>query len=142
MKDLNASVSLNPLPVVKGVPSQLGRLFINLLDNALTFSLPGLPPVINIRVKDATADEVQDHVTDTTKEYYAISVEDNGIGIDEEDLPRVFNLFTRLNNTNNNSGVGMGLAQARKIMHNHGGAITVSSEPGHGSTFTLFFPKV
>lgn len=142
MKDLNASVSLNPLPAVKGVPTQLGRLFINLLDNALTFSLPGVPPVINIRVKDATAAEVQDHVTDTTKEYYAISVEDNGIGIDKEDLPRVFNLFTRLNNTNNNGGVGMGLAQARKIMHNHGGAITVSSEPGHGSTFTLFFPKV
>ena len=141
MKKLKGSISLNPLPPVKGTQAQLGRLFINILDNALTFTLPGVPPVINIRVKNAVADELNSVGLDSAKEYHAISIQDNGIGIHEDDMSRIFNLFTRLNNTNNNGGVGMGLAQARKIMHNHGGAISVTSEPGHGSTFTLFFPK-
>lgn len=72
-----------------------------------------------------------------------ITVADNGIGIARGDLKKIFDRFYRVDNllTRQTEGSGLGLSIAQRIVHAHGGKITVSSEPGKGSTFTLHLPK-
>jgi signal transduction histidine kinase len=71
-----------------------------------------------------------------------LSVADTGEGIPQADLPRVFDRFYRVDSSRNrsNGGVGLGLSIARWIAESHGGSITVTSEPGKGSTFRVQLP--
>ena len=67
-----------------------------------------------------------------------VLVTDNGPGIDEEQLPKIFHLFE---STKGTRGTGLGLAVSQKIIREHGGEITVESTPGEGSRFTLSWPR-
>jgi signal transduction histidine kinase len=70
-----------------------------------------------------------------------VAVTDTGVGIAKEDLPRLFQDFARGQaQPEGVSGCGMGLAISRRIVEVHGGTITVESEPGKGSTFTIHLP--
>jgi signal transduction histidine kinase len=70
----------------------------------------------------------------------AVFVQDQGIGIPEEQQPRLFNTFSRLVTRQQFEGTGLGLATCRRIAELHGGSIAVQSEPGAGSRFTTTFP--
>ena len=70
-----------------------------------------------------------------------VCVQDNGIGIAEEDLPRVFDRFFRGANAAKIKGTGLGLAITRMIIHSHGGAIWAESRPGEGSAFYFSLPR-
>ena len=72
-----------------------------------------------------------------------VAVRDNGIGIPKADLDRIFEPFRRVDERlrSQASGVGLGLAIVRDVMEGHGGRVRVASEPGKGSTFTLFLPR-
>jgi signal transduction histidine kinase len=69
-------------------------------------------------------------------------VSDDGVGIDEADLPRLFDRFFRTNQATTAAvqGAGLGLTIARRIVEEHGGEIEVTSKPGQGSTFTVHLP--
>ncbi|GAA4341993.1 PAS domain S-box protein [Flaviaesturariibacter amylovorans] len=111
----------NEVDSVPGDRVQLGQLIQNLLSNALKFTETEFPK-IRIRIRRA-GDEAH------------FSVSDNGIGISQGDLLKVFEIFRRLHTNKPYPGTGIGLAICKKIVDRHGGRIWPESEPGKGTTF-------
>lgn len=116
-----------PPLVVEGDRTSLLRVVSNLLDNAIKYS----PADSTVRVE--TLDE---------GDLVALSVQDEGPGIAEQDLPRVFERFFKGEASRSSAGVGLGLAIVKHLVRAHGGTATATSEPGKGATFTVRLPKV
>lgn len=129
----NAKLILSALPNIKGDKTQLRQIFQNLISNAIKFQPKGNVPQVHIRNKGA--------VVKRGKCYFAVEVEDNGIGIAEMYQEKIFHLFQRLHGKNEFEGTGIGLAIVQRAMENHNGFIEVKSEPEKGSCFTLLFPQ-
>jgi two-component system, OmpR family, sensor histidine kinase SenX3 len=112
---------------VRGSESQLITALSNLVDNAVAYSPAGTRVAVGTRRRD-------DHVE--------ISVSDQGIGIAERDLERVFERFYRADPARSRAtgGTGLGLAIVKHVASNHGGGVSVWSVEGSGSTFTLRLP--
>lgn len=113
---------------VHGSEAQLVTALTNLVDNALAYSPEHTEVIITVRAGD-------DGVA-------ALSVTDQGVGIAEADLSRVFERFYRADpaRSRETGGTGLGLAIVKHIATNHGGGVRVHSVPGQGSTFTLLLP--
>ena len=112
------------LPVVWGDATLLGQVFTNLLENALTYTRPGISA--NVAVSwEAGVDKVMVHVAD------------QGIGIPAEHLGKIFNVFQRLHGDEDFPGTGIGLAVVQKALNLLGGEVRVDSEVGKGSIFTV-----
>ncbi|GAB3947343.1 PAS domain-containing protein [Spirosoma harenae] len=145
--ETGAQIQIDPLPNVSGDPSQMGQLFQNLLSNALKFSRvnsSGAPtiPQIAIRYQLVAASDLPPSVKPGRFSvlYHRIDVMDNGVGFDEKYLDRIFQVFQRLHSRNEFAGTGVGLAISEKVVANHGGAITATSQLGHGATFSVYLP--
>jgi signal transduction histidine kinase len=69
-----------------------------------------------------------------------ITIADNGIGFDQEDAERIFNVFTRLHGNTDFRGTGIGLSIVRKVVENHHGFITAEGNPGKGAVFQVYLP--
>jgi signal transduction histidine kinase len=121
----NAIITQDSMPVVYGDQIQLGRLFQNLIDNAIKFRREETPK-IHIGVKEK-------------KDNWEFFVSDNGIGIDSKYFDRIFVIFQRLHTKKEYKGTGIGLAVCKKIVSHHGGKIWIKSEIGKGTTiyFTI-----
>ncbi|HEX9980974.1 MAG TPA: ATP-binding protein [Flavobacterium sp.] len=120
------AVACAELPVIYADEVQMGQLLQNLISNAINHNTDDTPTV---SVESTESD--QEHT---------ISVTDNGPGIDESNLQKVFDVFTRLQSAT--QGSGLGLAICKKIVDKHGGRIWAESEKGKGSTFFFTVPKV
>jgi len=126
-KDLSLELVLEEtLPILEGDVNRLRRVFTNLLDNALKFSKSR--GKITVAASD-TPEEVQVEVTD------------EGIGIAEEELPYIFDIFHRTPGSEKREGYGIGLATVKAIVEGHGGRVKVESRLGEGTTFTVSLPK-
>jgi two-component system, chemotaxis family, CheB/CheR fusion protein len=141
IQEKNAVVNVGRLPVMQAIPLQMHQLFQNLLSNALKFTAKDVAPEINVLCDLATAEELQPYprLTPSLK-YYKIAFKDNGIGFSQEYADQVFVIFQRLNDKEEFSGTGIGLALCRKIVRNHGGEIFAESEEGKGTTFYIIVP--
>ncbi|CAK0777595.1 hypothetical protein CCP3SC1_80043 [Gammaproteobacteria bacterium] len=115
------------LPSIVGYPSELTRLFQNLIGNSINYRARHRPLGINIGWRDEGND-------------YVIWVRDNGVGIALKDFERAFGIFQRLV-SHNHEGTGIGLAICRKVVEHHGGRIWIESVLGEGSSFLMTFPK-
>jgi two-component system sensor histidine kinase/response regulator len=116
------------LPQLVGDPNCLKEAFLNLLSNAIIYNREGGTVTV-------TAKEQGDDL--------AVEVSDTGIGISKENLPFIFDEFFRVKSkeTQHISGTGLGLPIAKKIIEAHNGCVKVASEPGVGTTFSIFLPK-
>lgn len=110
---------------IMGDPRLLRQIFTNLISNAIKYSPP--PSEIQIVLKEEN-------------EQCVIIVADEGIGIPEVDLPRLFSDFERGSNVGDLSGTGLGLAIVKQALEEHGGTIEVESEVGVGTKFTVYLP--
>jgi PAS domain S-box-containing protein len=138
--ETRATVEFEHLPDIEGQPVLLSLLFYNLIDNSIKFRKMIKDPVI--KIKYSKADELNmlpEALKD--KPYHIISVTDNSIGIDEQYIEKIFEMFFRIPSPNRYKGSGVGLAVCNKIMHLHNGFITAESKPSVGSTFHCFFPQ-
>ena len=117
---------------VIGDPEKLSILFLNLIDNAIKFS----NPLKTIEIKILKVDEI-------FKKFISISIIDEGIGINEEDIHRITERFFRAENTRKLKieGTGLGLAIVKHIINQHGGELKIISKVGSGSEFIVRLPK-
>lgn len=129
--DINL-ISYLPEPeiYVLGNESQLYRLVSNLIANAIQYTPNGGKVIISLKEQDRTT--------------AIITVEDTGIGIAPTEQTRIFERFYRLDNarTRKTGGTGLGLAIAQAICHSHQGHLTVNSQVGKGSLFTIHLNKI
>lgn len=125
-EDRGVTVDVADLPVVRCDPERTKQVLSNLIENALKYN-PSSSPKISVGFKEAG-------------EWWRFSVEDNGPGIPEEYLERVFKIFERIN-PEASSGTGLGLAICKLIVEKQGGRIWVESVMGQGSTFYFTLPK-
>jgi two-component system sensor histidine kinase BaeS len=135
---------LEPL-VLQGDAQRLKQLLRNLVDNAVKYTPAGGEVSISAAVLpsgSAAVSEPQHRSTAAPQHVVEIAVQDTGVGIPPEALPRVFERFYRVDpaRSRETGGAGLGLCIAKTIAEAHGGAIEVQSTPGAGSTFTVRLP--
>ena len=138
LREVEGQIDAQPLPIIEADPTQIRQLLQNLIGNGLKFHRDDVPPIISIR---ATVE--QDEATDDRPDpppMCRLVVEDNGIGIEEKYLDRIFTPFKRLYGRSQYEGTGMGLAICQRIAQRHGGSIAVTSKPGRGTRFTVSLP--
>lgn len=131
IEESGAVINHSSLPTVIGDYDQLRRVFQNLVGNAIKFRKSDVSPVIDISVRE-----------DKETNEFIFSIADNGIGIEEQYMERIFVIFQRLHTMETYKGTGIGLSVVKRIIERHGGRIWVESEPGAGSAFHFTIPLI
>jgi signal transduction histidine kinase len=153
-KDQMVEADVEPrLPPLRADPVRLKQILFNLLNNAVKFTPDGGRITLTARRvawsggQPADVSKPMDRMMippiDGPNEWLEIKVQDTGVGIRPEDLPRLFQEFTQLESTQDqrHEGAGLGLALTRRLVDMHGGRIWAESEgAGKGSTFTVRLP--
>jgi hypothetical protein len=136
IEESGATVTHDPLPAVMADPTQLARLFQNLIDNALKFR-SDRSPQIHVGAEYLPPRQGEEG---RGEGHWRFSVRDNGIGMEPQYAERIFVIFQRLHTREEYPGTGIGLALCKRIVERHGGRIWVESQPGEGSTFYFTIP--
>jgi signal transduction histidine kinase len=126
IQQTGAEVRLGELPSCVGDQTQINQVFTNLIDNAIKYHHPDRKSVISIEGRESDG-----KVT--------FSVTDNGIGIASAYVDKIFEIFHRLS-PSLTQGEGLGLTIAQRIVKRHNGTISVESQPGEGTSFTVILP--
>ncbi|MGI9081316.1 MAG: sensor histidine kinase [Thermoleophilaceae bacterium] len=126
IREAGARVAVGPLPVVHAERTNLGRVFQNLVANAVKFRGERPPEVAIGAEREGPA--------------WRFWVSDNGIGMDPQHAERIFEPFQRLHGEEDYAGTGIGLAVCARIVEQHGGRIWVTTNPGEGSVFSFTLP--
>ncbi|MCL4394088.1 MAG: HAMP domain-containing histidine kinase [Chloroflexi bacterium] len=130
-KGVQVSLGAEDQAMVLGDVDRLKQLLLNLVDNAIKYTPGGGEVTLSL---------------ERDKEWVRVAVADTGVGIPEQDLPKIFDRFYRVdksrtrNPSDDGVGAGLGLAIVKTIVDAHGGRIDVSSQAGKGTTFTVWLP--
>lgn len=124
----NGRIEVDPLPSLHCDHSQMYQLFLNLIGNAVKYAREEVAPHIIVAAKQ------RDNLS------WEISVQDNGVGFEEEYQEDIFGAFRRLHSRDEFEGSGIGLAICKKIVERHDGRIWAKGAPGSGATFTVNLP--
>lgn len=127
IKNSNATLEIEKLPILNGFEVELRLLFQNLISNAIKFREPDKAPLIKISAKKENG--------------WTFAIKDNGIGIEDKYKKRIFSIFQRLHSDSKYKGTGIGLAHCNKIIELHKGKIWLTSKLNEGSTFYFNVPN-
>lgn len=140
IQSARATIDSNDLRTLRIVPYQFRQLFTNLISNSLKFSRITTDPVIRVQADIISGHADNAEAPDSTRQYYHLSISDNGIGFDPQYSERIFEVFQRLHSKTDYKGTGIGLAIVKKIVENHGGRIRATGSPGAGARFDIYLP--
>lgn len=127
-----ARVEVGDLPTIEADATQMHQLMLNLIGNALKFQPPGAQPLVKVQGRTITSI--------SGEQFCELTVQDNGIGFEEQYAEKIFVVFQRLHGRGQYEGTGIGLAVCRRITDRHHGTIVAQGEPGQGATFTVTLP--
>jgi PAS domain S-box-containing protein len=135
IEEKGATIQTTSLVFANIIPFQFRQMLHNIISNSLKFSKPGNP--IQIKV---TSERVESYEPLGGIPVCHISIEDNGIGFDEQYSDRIFEVFQRLHARSDYEGTGIGLSIVKRIVENHKGHITAWGETGKGARFDIYIP--
>jgi two-component system, chemotaxis family, CheB/CheR fusion protein len=140
MEEKHASIDTTELGRANIIPFQFRQLIYNLVSNSLKFSKPETSPHIVIGSRNIIWNKENVINLLPGKECCHITFTDNGIGFEPHFNEQIFEVFQKLHGQEEYSGTGIGLAIVKKIVENHSGVITATSELGKGVTFDIYIP--
>lgn len=129
-----------PTGTVRADRQRLQQAVVQLAANAVKFTSPGDTVTVGLSWSPATS-EVRDRVGTPAEEYLVVSVQDTGVGIEPDQMERIFERFSRADNARHLDGSGLGLAIVMAIARAHQGTVTLDSQVGIGSTFRVWIPR-
>jgi len=139
----NARINYENLPVVSAVPGLMQQLFYNLFSNAIKFRKPTVDLVIDVKAEKMNPIDIPKFIKyGQGKNYYKITMQDNGIGFDDKYAEDIFRVFKRLHSYQEFEGTGVGLSICKKIVEKHNGFIKAESKIDTGSTFIIGLPEI
>jgi PAS domain S-box-containing protein len=139
------SVRIGSLPVIEAIPLQMNQLFYNLVGNALKFSKNGIPVCLTVSSRILPVEEIGNKFNlkfNLNRQlcYSEIIFSDNGIGFEQQFAEQIFSIFERLNDQQQYSGTGIGLALCQKIVEHHQGGIRAEGKENGGAIFYVLLP--
>ena len=138
IQDKNATIEASELCDANIIAFQFRQLMYNLISNALKFSKPDVPPHIVIKSRIVKGSKLNIDGLSPDKNYCHLTIKDNGIGFEPHFSERIFEVFQKLHGKEVYAGTGIGLAIVKKIVENHNGIITSTSELNHGAQFDIY----
>jgi len=135
-----AQIIIDALPSLQVNAALMRLLFINLVGNALKFSKKNETPVIKISAETNFNGDIEQ--PGSKSNYVRITVQDNGIGFEQQYAKQIFDMFKRLNGKSEFEGTGIGLALCKRIVEKHHGFLSAKSKAGEGATFTISLPMI
>lgn len=141
IQQTNARIQIDSLPSLQVIPTLMRQVFYNLISNALKFRKKEVVPEVHIYAEMVTPPDHQYMRERENGKYYKIFVTDNGIGFESQYVEDIFVVFKRLHSYHEIEGTGIGLSICKKIMEQHNGFITATSEIDNGATFIIGIPE-
>ena len=127
-----ARVEVGDLPTIEADATQMRQLMLNLIGNALKFQPLDAQPLVKVQGRTVTSI--------SGEQFCELTVQDNGIGFEEQYAEKIFVVFQRLHGRGEYEGTGVGLAVCRRITDRHQGTIVAKGKPGEGATFIVTLP--
>ncbi|MBS0241520.1 MAG: PAS-domain containing protein [Proteobacteria bacterium] len=131
-----ATIEAQKLGSIDADPTLMRQLLQNLIANALKFRKADVKPLLKIAARSGEAMTIGSQISPSI----IITIEDNGIGFDNQYKEQIFKIFQRLHGRLEYEGTGVGLATCRKIVERHLGTIDADGRPGEGATFSILLP--
>ncbi len=140
IQEKHATIEATEICPVNIIAFQFRQLMYNLISNALKFSNPGISPHIIITSSIIKGSKLNNEKLSPEKNYCHITIKDNGIGFEPHFRERIFEVFQKLHGKEVYAGTGIGLAIVKKIVENHNGIISATSELNKGAQFDIYIP--
>ncbi len=128
IKENKVQLHYTNLPKIQAHSTLILQVFQNIISNAIKFKRPTIDPIIKVTCTESPT-------------HYTFKFADNGIGIQEKDQQKIFQLFTRLHSKDTYEGSGIGLSTVQKILRRYQATISLRSVYGEGTVFCILFPK-
>ena len=140
ISDSNTRIESEKLPVIRGISFQFQQLFLNLLSNAIKFSKKTESPLVRITTTIVSSVDLPEELIVKNKRYHRITFADNGVGFEQDQSNRIFEVFQRLKPNPDAKGTGIGLSIVKRVVQNHDGLVVARGKPDEGATFEIYLP--